>query len=353
MFYNRNMGNVEYDNTLRLPPNAYQVATDFWAGGGYGNGARSDLRHDQRGDARQPHRQHRHQLADAGFVHLAEDTQLQHVVRAAHPVEPGRRGQLRRHAGNATSSAAATATSCRMASMSSGTFNGVDLSVPVNRVAVASVERQPRVVPALQRAERHHALQLPRRVELRLAAGDPEPADRAATSSTSSPTPTARRAARLATNTRPSTRTMPTRTYGVLGAGSHARPERLVERVPARRRARQDGQRDRPRAAERLAALRASRRSRAAFPYRLELQRRGCERIRLPPPTSARPTSSVRRSAAATASRRSTRAIRRSAARMSARRFSTSTASASRRSARTATSCRRTTCVSRRGRTTT
>ena len=24
MFYNRNMGNVEYDNTLRLAPNAYQ-----------------------------------------------------------------------------------------------------------------------------------------------------------------------------------------------------------------------------------------------------------------------------------------------------------------------------------------
>ena len=32
MFYNRNMGNVEYDNTLRLAPNAYQVGTDFWAG---------------------------------------------------------------------------------------------------------------------------------------------------------------------------------------------------------------------------------------------------------------------------------------------------------------------------------
>ena len=38
LFYNRNMGNVEYDNTLRLAPNAYQIATDFWAGGNYGNG---------------------------------------------------------------------------------------------------------------------------------------------------------------------------------------------------------------------------------------------------------------------------------------------------------------------------
>jgi hypothetical protein len=37
-FYNRNMGNVEYDNTLRLAPNAYQVGTDFWAGANYGNG---------------------------------------------------------------------------------------------------------------------------------------------------------------------------------------------------------------------------------------------------------------------------------------------------------------------------
>ena len=38
MFYNRNMGNVEYDNTLRLPPNAYQVNTSFWDGNAYGNG---------------------------------------------------------------------------------------------------------------------------------------------------------------------------------------------------------------------------------------------------------------------------------------------------------------------------
>src|SRR6185369_11228475 len=38
LFYNRNMGNVEYDTSLRLAPNAYQVSTDLWAGGGYGNG---------------------------------------------------------------------------------------------------------------------------------------------------------------------------------------------------------------------------------------------------------------------------------------------------------------------------
>ena len=36
MFYNRSMGNVEYDNTLRLPPNAYHVGADFWRRGEHG-----------------------------------------------------------------------------------------------------------------------------------------------------------------------------------------------------------------------------------------------------------------------------------------------------------------------------
>ena len=39
--------------------------------------------------------------------------------------------------------------------LSSGTFNGVDLSVPVNRVAVASVESNLAHVPPVQRAGRH------------------------------------------------------------------------------------------------------------------------------------------------------------------------------------------------------
>jgi hypothetical protein len=38
MFYNRNMGNVEYDNTLRLPPYIYNINTDVFAGSGYGGG---------------------------------------------------------------------------------------------------------------------------------------------------------------------------------------------------------------------------------------------------------------------------------------------------------------------------
>jgi hypothetical protein len=38
--------------------------------------------------------------------------------------------------------------------MSSGTFNGVDLSVPINRVAVATKDTSLFHVPALQRATR-------------------------------------------------------------------------------------------------------------------------------------------------------------------------------------------------------
>jgi hypothetical protein len=38
IFYNRNMGNVEYDQTLHLPPAAYSITTDTYAGSTYGNG---------------------------------------------------------------------------------------------------------------------------------------------------------------------------------------------------------------------------------------------------------------------------------------------------------------------------
>ena len=38
IFYNRNMGNVEYDNTLRLPPYIYHVNQDAGGGANYGNG---------------------------------------------------------------------------------------------------------------------------------------------------------------------------------------------------------------------------------------------------------------------------------------------------------------------------
>jgi hypothetical protein len=38
LFYNRNMGNVEYDNTLRLPPAIYSINQDVYGGSNYGNG---------------------------------------------------------------------------------------------------------------------------------------------------------------------------------------------------------------------------------------------------------------------------------------------------------------------------
>ncbi len=59
MFFNRNMGNVEYDNTLRLAPNAYQVAHRFLGRRRLRRRRRPHLRHHQRGDAGQPDRQHR------------------------------------------------------------------------------------------------------------------------------------------------------------------------------------------------------------------------------------------------------------------------------------------------------
>ena len=236
--------------------------------------------------------------------------------------------------------------------MNSGTFNGVDLSVPVNRVAVASVSDEPGVVPAVQRAERHHALRLPRRVELRLDAGDAEPSDR----------PAAAVLRRLHAGRTEGTLGGeysiidpydPSRTYGVLDDGSHAHPERVVERVPAGRRQGRHEQRDRPGPPERLAAvghLVAGQR----HPDPPELQRSGGERAASPPPTSARPTSSARATPAATRlapvytcdPRLGGTKRRREDSRHQLHR-------GARRSARTATSCRRTTSGRRRATTTT
>jgi hypothetical protein len=38
MFFNRNMGNVEYDNTLRLPPYIYRLTEDVFSGSSFGGG---------------------------------------------------------------------------------------------------------------------------------------------------------------------------------------------------------------------------------------------------------------------------------------------------------------------------
>ena len=141
IFYNRNMGNVEYDNTLRLAPNAYQVATDFWAGGGYGNGL--GLTYDTVSEATLANR-----IGSIGINSLTPDSftwpkthsfsvsyarriPWNQVVEASYVGTRGR-DLVSRSNGNVMPYGV----------MSSGTFNGVDLSVPVNRVAVASVGRR-------------------------------------------------------------------------------------------------------------------------------------------------------------------------------------------------------------------
>jgi hypothetical protein len=138
IFYNRNMGNVEYDNTLRLAPNAYQVSTDFWAGGGYGNGL--GLTYDTVSQATLANR-----IGSIGINSLSPNSfsfPITHSFSASYARRipwnqvaevsyVGTRGRdlVSRSNGNVMPYGA----------MSSGTFNGVDLSVPINRVAVASV----------------------------------------------------------------------------------------------------------------------------------------------------------------------------------------------------------------------
>lgn len=138
MFYNRNMGNVEYDQTLRLAPNAYQVGIDFWSGGGFGNGR--GLTYDTISEATLASR-----IGTIGINSLTPESftfpkthsfSLSYARRipfdqVAEVAYVGTRGRdlVSRRNGNVMPFGA----------LSSGTFNGVDLSVPVNRVAVASV----------------------------------------------------------------------------------------------------------------------------------------------------------------------------------------------------------------------
>ena len=137
MFYNRNMGNVEYDNTLRLAPNAYQAGTDFWAGGSYGNGL--GLTYDTAHEATLANR-----IGTVGINSLTPDSfkwpkthsfsvsyarriPWNQVVETSYVGTRGR-DLVSRTNGNVMPYGV----------LNSGTFNGVDLSVPVNRVAVAS-----------------------------------------------------------------------------------------------------------------------------------------------------------------------------------------------------------------------
>jgi Carboxypeptidase regulatory-like domain/TonB-dependent Receptor Plug Domain len=138
LFYNRNMGNVEYDNSLRLAPNAYQIETDFWAGGGYGNG--TGLTYDTVSQATLANRigslgintltpsSFKFPKTDSFSLSYARRIPGNQVVEASYVGTRGR-DLVSRSNGNVMPFGA----------LSSGTFNGVDLSVPVNRVAVASV----------------------------------------------------------------------------------------------------------------------------------------------------------------------------------------------------------------------
>lgn len=137
LFYNRNMGNVEYDNTLRLAPNAYSVSTDAWAGGGYGGGV--GLTYDTASEATLANR-----IGSLGINSLdpnsftwpkthsfslsyARRIPFNQVLEVAY-VGTRQFDLVSRSNGNVMPFGA----------LSTGTFNGIDLTVPVNRVAVAS-----------------------------------------------------------------------------------------------------------------------------------------------------------------------------------------------------------------------
>jgi hypothetical protein len=138
LFYNRNMGNVEYDNSLRLAPNAYQVKVDLWTGGGYGNG--TGLTYDTASEATLANRISSlaiNTLNPGSFtfpkthsfsLSYARRIPFNQVVEAAYV---GTRGfdLVSRSNGNVMPYGA----------LSTGFFNGVDLSVPINRAGVASV----------------------------------------------------------------------------------------------------------------------------------------------------------------------------------------------------------------------
>ena len=205
------MGNVEYDNSLRLAPNAYALEVDFWTGGGYGNGTGPDLRHGQRSHVRQPDRQHRHQHACRPTSFTCPTTHsFSAVVRAPDPVQPGAsrtsyvgtrgRDLVSRSNGNVMPYGV----------LSSGTFNGVDLSVPINRVAVASVSDNLASFRPYNALNAITDYDFRGNSQLRLDAGHAEPTDRGQVPVLRRLHATARAAARSAPNTPRSTRTIRT-----------------------------------------------------------------------------------------------------------------------------------------------
>jgi hypothetical protein len=138
LFYNRNMGNVEYDQTLNLPPNRYNLSTDLWAGSNYGNGV--GLTYDTASEATLANR-----VGSIGINSLTSDSFVwprTHSYSISYArripfnqvVEVSYVGTRGRHLVSRTNGNVMP-----FGILNSGFFNGVDLSVPVNRVAVASV----------------------------------------------------------------------------------------------------------------------------------------------------------------------------------------------------------------------
>ena len=245
------MGNVEYDNTLRLAPNAYQVGLNAWDGSGFGNGA--GLNYDTVHEATFASRvgslainsldpnNFKFPKTHSFSLSYARRIFFNQVVEGSYVGTRGR-DLVSRTNGNVMPYGA----------MLTGTFNGIDLSNPVNRVCGRDRLGEPQCVPQVQRAERHHHLRLRRRVRLQFDAADVEPPDR-------TPPAVFRRLhagqepghARRRIQHHRSLRCQPHLRRAALG--SHAHPQRLVERVPARRR--EGLESDREGRAERLAAV--------------------------------------------------------------------------------------------------
>jgi hypothetical protein len=138
MFFSRPQGNTEYDTTLRLPPNTYQVGADHWSHGSAFNGL--GLNYDTARLITMAER-----VGSLGIIAPTPDSfewptthsfsvsyarriPYSQVVEVAYVGTRGR-DLLSRSNGNVMP----------YGILSTGTYNGVDLSVPINRVAVASV----------------------------------------------------------------------------------------------------------------------------------------------------------------------------------------------------------------------
>ena len=213
LFYNRNMGNVEYDNTLRLPPDIYSIDTDACGGASYGNGLGLTYDTLHEADAAEPARVGRHQHADAGLVHVPEDAQLQRLVRAAHALRPGARSGLRRHARPRPGEPRQRQRRAGRRAAAAARIGNADLSNPVHRVALDDARST--TFRPFQALPGHHGLRLRGRVELQLAAGHAEPPDQQAAAVLRRPTPSSRTEGTLGDEYRNRDPFNPARTYGI------------------------------------------------------------------------------------------------------------------------------------------